>query len=392
MSDPRNPAGSYTPSTALATVGSETAGQVLAAQAKALVEARFTVALRNQRDIDVVRQKLLRECERPSFAEVAIYHKPIGDGIEGPSIRFAEAALQAMGNIAVDCPAIYDDSDKRILRVTVADMETNVTHSKDVTITKTVERSFVRDGDEIIRARKNKKGKDVYIRRASDDEILTMEGALVSKALRTVGLRLIPGWLVDECMRKVYEVREKGEKAEDPDARRKKLFDFFASVDVTADQVKEWIGHDGELTEKERRTLYGLYTAIKDGEATWREVMDARWEQLLAEQAKRADAASRAVTGQAMASLPPADPKTAAADLIRSAEAAQSDPKKGAAAVKSAIKRNSVAPPAPAQSSPAAVPPAAAPEPPKEQPKDEFDQVPSQASLLPRESGSDDSW
>jgi hypothetical protein len=308
----------------LAAATGETAGMVLAAQAKALVEARFTIALKKPRDIDVVREKLLRECARPSFAEVAIYHKPVGEGIEGPSIRFAEAAIQAMGNLAIDTPTIYDDGEKRIMRVTVSDMETNVTHSKDVTIMKRVERNRLGDGQVPLRQRVNSRGRVVYLVEATDDEILNAENALVSKALRTTGLRLVPGWLIDECMRKVREVREAG--GQDPDAQRRKLFDAFASVNISADKVKEWLGHDGSaLTAKERSELFGIYTALKDGDTTWREVMDERE----AKAEKPADPAA----------APTAEP-----------------PKKGAAAVKAAIKPTAPAPAAPPPPAAAAAP------------------------------------
>lgn len=257
----------------------ETASAVLAAQAKALVEARFTIALNRPRDMDAVRERFLRECSRPSFAEVAIYHKPVGGGIEGPSIRFAEAAIQAMGNLTIDTPAIYDDSDKRILRVTVADMETNVVHSKDVTVAKRVERSFLAEGQTAIRTRVNSKGKPVHLVEATDDEILNQENALVSKALRTTGLRLIPGWLIDEAMDAIRATKQKRDAA-DPDAAKRKLLDAYRAVGVSAEQVKEYVGHSLDaLAPAELETLRGIYVALKDGDTTWKEVMDLKWQE-----------------------------------------------------------------------------------------------------------------
>lgn len=85
---------------ALATIqpaSHETAASAAAAQSKALVEARYTVAINRPRDIDAVRQALLKECSRPSFAAVARYNKPIGKGVVGPSIRFAEAVEMMPG-------------------------------------------------------------------------------------------------------------------------------------------------------------------------------------------------------------------------------------------------------------------------------------------------------
>ncbi len=279
---------------------SETASAVLAAQAKALVEARFTIANYRPRDIDAVRERLMRECARPSFAAVAIYRKPIGEGVEGPSIRFAEAAIQAMGNLAIDTPAIYDDGEKRILRVTVADMETNVTHSKDVTIQKRVERRKLAEGQVAIKTRVNSRGQPVHLVEATDDEILNTENALVSKALRTTGLRLVPGWLIDECMAAVRTTRAK-EHAADPNAAKRKLLDAFRGVGVTADQIKAWLNHPADtLSPAELEELRGIYTALKDGDAKWSEVMDAKWQDTLGAMEQNATAA---VTGQKTASL-----------------------------------------------------------------------------------------
>ena len=296
----------------------ETAASVLAAQAKALVSARFEIAIRQPRDIDQVRERLLRECQRPSFAEVAIYRKPIGEGIEGPSIRFAEACIQAMGNLAVETPAIYDDTDKRIIRVIVADMETNVVHSKDVTVAKRVERSRLGEGQVALKTRVNSRGRPVDLVEATDDEILNTENALVSKALRTTGLRLVPGWLIDECMTAVRATREKGTAA-DPDAAKRKLLDAFRGVGVTAEQVKAWLGHPADtLAPAELEELRGIFTALKDGDTTWREVMDAKWQ----EQVGAMDANAAAATGSRSSTL---KEKIAAKTKAGAAPAAQPD-------------------------------------------------------------------
>jgi len=254
----------------------ETSGQALAAHAKALVEARYIIAMKQPRDWDKVRQNFLKECERPTFAQVAIYRKPIGEGVEGPSIRFVETALQAMGNVFTDSPTIYDDDDKRIVRVTVMDLEHNVTYSKDVTIMKRVERKHLSEGQVALRSRTNSYGKTVYLVSATDDEILNTENALVSKTLRTQGLRLIPGWLVAEGEDAVRETN-RDRAAKDPDAAKRKLFDAFGGIGVTVEQIKRYLGHDGAtLTPKEHQELLGLHAAIRDGQTTWREVMDDR--------------------------------------------------------------------------------------------------------------------
>lgn len=264
----------------VANTGIETASTAVASQAKAMVEARYIMAIRRPRDMDVVREKMLKECRRPSFAAVARYQKPIGRDKSkwpsGPSIRFAEAAVRNMTNITVETMTVYDDREKRIVRVTVTDLEANVPYAQDVTITKTIERRQRKEGDQVLRTRTNSYGDTVYILEATDDDIINKQQALISKAVRTLGLRLIPGDIVDECMEIVMETQERAD-AEDPDAAKRKLFDAFSAIGVRAEQLKEYLGHDaGTLDPSEIKDLRALYAAIRDGEASWRDVMEAK--------------------------------------------------------------------------------------------------------------------
>lgn len=267
---------------ALVPQGIETASSAVAAQAKAMIEARYIMALRRPRDMDVVREKLLKECKRPSFAAVARYQKPIGRDQSkwptGPSIRYAESAIRIMGNITVEVMTVYDDREKRIVRVTVTDLEANVPYFQDVTITKTIERRQAKDGDTVLRTRTNSYGDTLYILEATDDDIINKQQALISKAMRTIGLRLIPGDVVDECMEAVIETQRNAD-AQDPDAAKRRLFDAFGTVGVHANQIKEYLGHDAStLSPKEMTDLRALYASIRDGEATWRDVMENKAE------------------------------------------------------------------------------------------------------------------
>jgi len=264
------------PGQALAIATSETASTVLAAQARAHVEARYLIAIRQPRDLDLVRQKLIKECKRPGFAKAARYKKPIGKGITGPSIRFAEAAIRCMGNIDVQTPTIYDDREKRIMRVIVMDLEANSGYSSDINIEKTVERRKTKPGDVIIRQRLNKDNIPVFIIEATEDDLLNKQNALISKGVRTNGLRLVPGDIVDECM-DICVQTQADEDAADPDAAKRTIFDSFAAIGVTVDQLKAFLENDGStLTPKELSDLRAIYSAIKDGETNWREVMDEK--------------------------------------------------------------------------------------------------------------------
>lgn len=259
----------------------ETASTAIAAQAKAMVESRYVMAMRNPRNWDQVRADLVKECRRPSFANnpSAYYRKPIGKGVEGLGIRFAEVALRCMKNVLVETTMIFEDESKEVHRVSVTDLEANITYPLDVRVSKTVERSKPLDDGSYLSMRMNSYNKPVYTVPANDDDLLNKRGALISKAMRTISLRIIPGDLQDECEEIIKSIRL-DEAAKDPDAERKKIVDAFGSVGVSAVDLTKYLGHDiGQCSPAEIVSLRAIFGAIKDGEATWKTVMENKDEQ-----------------------------------------------------------------------------------------------------------------
>lgn len=266
--------------TAMQPFGIESAASSSAAKAKAMVEARYIMAMRNPRNWDQVRQDLLKECRRPSFADnkSAYYVKPIGDGVEGLGIRFVEVAIRCMKNISVDTEMIFEDESKEVHRVEVTDLESNVPLGSSVPVSKYVERSKPADDGSFISSRKNSWGKTVYLVPAKGDDLLNIRGALISKAMRTLGLRLIPGYLQDEAIDIIKAVRL-DKAAQDPDAERRKILDAFLEIGVKAVELAEYLGHDiAACSPAEMVNLRGLYGAIRDGEATWVSVLENKAE------------------------------------------------------------------------------------------------------------------
>lgn len=259
----------------------ETASTAIAAQSKAMVESRYIMAMRNPRNWDQVRADLVKECKRPSFAhnKSAYYVKPIGKGVEGLGIRFVEVALRCMKNVLVETTMIFEDNVKEVHRVSVTDLEANITYPLDVRVSKTVERSKPADDGSYISVRKNSRGNDVFTVEGTDDDILNKRGALISKAIRTIGLRIIPGDLCDEAEDIIKHIRL-DKAAQDPDAERKRLVDAFAEINVTATDLTGYLGHDlGKCSPAQLVTLRGIYGAIRDGEATWQTVLQNQADQ-----------------------------------------------------------------------------------------------------------------
>lgn len=259
------------------TRSAETATSAAAAQAQAITQARFVVALQRPRDIDDVRVRILKECKRPGFAESAIYRKPIGGGNtkEGPSIRFAESAMRCMTNVWTPTVTIYDDATKRVVRVSVTDLEANVSYEKDITIEKTVERSNP-SGRTVISSRKNSNGNATYVVAATEDELAIKEAALVSKVIRNNGLRIIPGDIIEEAMR-TCRATQRDQDKKDPDAARKRLADAFSDLGVKPSDLKQYLNHElGQSSPAEIEELRGVYAAIKEGETTWQAAVEAK--------------------------------------------------------------------------------------------------------------------
>lgn len=261
--------------------GIESASSAVAAQAKAMVESRYVMAMRNPRNWDQVRLDLMHECKRPSFADnkSAYYIKPIGAGVEGLGIRFVEVALRCMKNVLIETNMIFEDELKELHRVSVTDLEANITYPLDVRVSKTIERSKPNSDGSYLSVRKNSRNQDVYTIVGTDDDILNKRGALISKAIRTLGLRIIPGDLCDEAEALIKRVRL-DKAAMDPDAERKKIIDAFAEMGISAANLTDYLDHAiGQSSPAEIVNLRGIYGAVRDGEATWRSVMQNKAEQ-----------------------------------------------------------------------------------------------------------------
>lgn len=265
--------------------------------ATAQIQSRYMVAIKRPRNVEQVRQEMMRECQRPSFclpdpskhgSSLAIYAVPRGQVqdatgnwvnniIRGASIRFAEMAARCWRNLAVDVVPIGEDKSQRIFQVTCTDFESNITGSQIVTVPKTIEKKNNKDGMPVLSQRTNSYGKPVYTLEATEEEIAMNAQRLLSKARRNLILQCIPGWLIEECQEEVRKTAAKKD-AEDPDAAKRRIFDAFASVGVNATQLQEYIGHTNQLNPAELEDLRGFFSGIREGVTTWKEVVDAKSE------------------------------------------------------------------------------------------------------------------
>lgn len=262
----------------------ETQATAMAARAKAEVEAMFVMAMQNPRTWPTVWGQLITECQRPSFAEAAMYRLKKGrkknedtnqwedNWIEGLTIGFARTAARMMGNLDIKEPVTYEDGEKLIVTVTVIDLECNVRQARDVTVTKSIER-VSGDGRIVLGERRNSYGKTTYIVVPTDEEMEVKVAARVSKMRRTLINDMLPADLKDDCLATIKVTRQKGDK-KDPDAAKKKLIAAYAAISITADELAKYLGHPFEqISPDEMEELRGVGAAIKEGETTWREAL-----------------------------------------------------------------------------------------------------------------------
>jgi hypothetical protein len=263
----------------------ETSAVAVAAQAKAAIEARYSMAIARPRNWSTVRIRLLEQCKRPGFAKISRYAKPLGKKqnketgkweqqfARGFSIRFAETAAREMGNLLIETITVYDDDKTRIFRVFASELETNLTSYSDVLVAKTVERQKPREGTVILGERINSYGDRVFIVEATDDEMAVKSAALISKARRNLILQLIPGDILDDA-KEMVDTTLNDPNAVDPLEEQKRIFDGFAKMRVMPEDLEAYLGHaPNKCTPAEMEELRGLWVALKDGETTWSAVM-----------------------------------------------------------------------------------------------------------------------
>jgi hypothetical protein len=287
-------------------VSGDMAPTAAAAAAKAEIEASYVVALRNQRDIDTFRLRILKDCRRPGFADTALYHRPVGrekDPATGQwrdafavnfSIRFIESALMAWRNVHTTARITYEDGERALLTVKVLDLETNVAYSTDATIDKLIERKEVKKGRTARGVRENSYGDMVYLLEATKDEFRNLMGAERSKLIRDNGQRLLPRDVLDEA-RAAIDATVADQSAKDPDSAKKKILDKFGSLGITPAMLKDYL--DGQslesLTLDALQHLGAIYNGLKEGQYTWPDLLRVKDEPAEGDTAKGLEPAKR---------------------------------------------------------------------------------------------------
>lgn len=259
----------------------ELMAQHMGSEARAMIETRAVLAMRNPRSMILVEEQLVSLLKRRAFCERARYvldyfKDKKGVPASGWSARTAEAVVSTMGNLYIATLPVFEDDHQRILRNIVLDLEKNASIEVPIVVAKTVERSKVKPGQVELARRENSQGQPVYLVAASESELLGKQNSAISKAKRNSVLTLLPEYVKDAMLEQYHRTYEEADKA-NPEGELKRLVAAFAGLNIGVASLAKYLGHPIEkITQEERMKLRGIYAALRDDEMDWAEILRSR--------------------------------------------------------------------------------------------------------------------
>jgi hypothetical protein len=241
----------------------ESTGELATATAEALaqheIQSAIVIARKFPRNEDQAFAKLMKACQRTSFAEDAEYSFPRGGAtVSGPSVNVAREAARLWGNIRWGLYVLRDDEDTRQLRAWSWDMESNTKIEMEDQFAKLVYRK-----------------KEGWIRPDERDlrELTNRRGAIL---VRNCLLQLLPKDLIEDALSMCHQTIEKG-VAQDPEGARKKTILAFGTLNITPEMLEKFLDHPlAQASPAEIAELRTIYASIRDGNSKWQEYVEAK--------------------------------------------------------------------------------------------------------------------
>lgn len=229
---------------------SQVAGNLAVEQTKSASEVFGAImsAKRFPRDQFTSFNNILKECQRYSLAEVAIYSFPRGGkNVSGPSIRLAEVLARQWGNIDCGIREIERKDGESLMQAYSWDLETNYRVTRDFSVE---HKRDTRQG-----SYKLQDQRDIY-------EMTANQGA---RRLRACILGVIPGDVVEAAEKQIRSTIAKGPGNMTREDRIRNMVANFDKHGVPKEAVEKRIGHPvASLTDDELVELHGIYNSIKD--------------------------------------------------------------------------------------------------------------------------------
>lgn len=216
------------------------------------VQAAMVIAKRFPRDEYEAMEKIKRTCQRATLAEQAIYSYPRGgQNVSGPSVRLAEALAQNWGNIDYGIIELEQKEGRSEMMAYAWDLETNTRVTK---IFGVEHKRDTRKGSYQLTD-----SRDIY-------EATANFGA---RRMRACILGVIPGDVVDMAVNECKETQKKGYGELPSQEKINKIEKLFKKdFGVTKKQLEDYAGRNmGDFGADECTDLWGVYTALKNGQA-----------------------------------------------------------------------------------------------------------------------------
>ena len=189
-------------------------------------------------------------------AESCVYALPRGGKVvEGPSVRLAEMVASAYGNLRTGARVVYNDGKHVTAQGITHDLEKNIMHTEEVK--RSIMQHEWKNGA--------KTGKMVTM----NEDMQTVTGrAACAIAYRNSVFKVVPAALINDVIEQLKKTI-KG-TIETLAARRDKAMEYFKSLGVKDGQIFDALEVKGveEIDLDKLVILRGMYTALKNGEAT----------------------------------------------------------------------------------------------------------------------------
>lgn len=272
------------------------------AREEAEIKAAIIVARQFPRNETSARLKILKSCDRPSFADEALYSFPRGKGenatmVEGPSVNMARELARCWGNVQCDLRIVTEDEERVHIRGVAWDVETNTRFATEDKFKKLIQRrsGWVRPEERDLR------------------ELTNRRGAI---CLRNAILQIIPRDIVEDaivrCNQTLVNAAQGNLKA-DPKKAVQAMVEKFDEIGVTIPMLEVYLKHGVEITTaQEFAKLRAIWTSIHEGNSKREEYFSVATQVVEVDlsnvHASAAGAAPRASTADSL--KPTSDTKT----------------------------------------------------------------------------------
>jgi len=241
------------------------------------IEGMIIAAERRPRDEERARDRVLKSCKRPRFAEGATYEFPRGGSVvTGPSVNLAREMARAWGNIMTGYRIVDMDDVWITIEGFAYDVETNTVLAEQSRFKRMVQRK-----PKDARGRTIKGAPATWVRIDDERDLMELVGRNAAKRQRNCILNLMPFDIREEALEICYNTalqladRElKGKKIEEV---IEDLLEAFEHYGVERDAIEAFLKRPmEEMTDGDLVKLRGVYRSIKAGEGKVDEFFDVK--------------------------------------------------------------------------------------------------------------------